>query len=437
MNNFGRFNHELGLFADELLLASPHILESMDFSTSPLNAQYLNKQLRALVPIEELRSAGSFFTCDELGATASNCFKGNLNKPSLIFDPACGVGNLLIACSKKMDVNHDSLIDTLSNWGMKLAGCDIHKEFIEAAKIRLILEAVKRGVTPDSNNIEQLKSMFHFIKVQDSLKEKSLFETASHIIINPPYFKTHLPESCKWGTGTGNSAAVFMEKCIKHSQKGTQIVAILPDVLRSGTRYKKWRGLISKTTKLDLKLVGRFDAKTDVDVFLLFGEKVDGKQSNSAFIKQAASIHNKTIKDCFLVSTGPVVPYRDKEEGPEFCYISPGLLAGKVNIHTDQITSRRKYPGTLFLPPFVVVRRTSSPSDNPRARATIIRGNQLVAVENHLIVLKPESGYVQDCKKLIKVLANPVTDNFLNHRIRCRHLTVSAIKDIPLIGESI
>jgi hypothetical protein len=96
MNNFGRFNRELGLFADELLLASPHILENMDFSTSPLNAQYLNKQLRALVPIKELRSAGSFFTCDELGATASNYFKGNLNKTDLIFDPACGGGNLLI-----------------------------------------------------------------------------------------------------------------------------------------------------------------------------------------------------------------------------------------------------------------------------------------------------------------------------------------------------
>jgi len=91
----------------------------------------------------------------------------------------------------------------------------------------------------------------------------------------------------------------------------------------------------------------------------------------------------------------------------------------------------------VISPPFVVIRRTSSPSDNPRARATIIRGNQSVAVENHLIALKPKSGYVRDCQKLTKMLAKPATDIFLNQRIRCRHLTVSAVKDIPWIGEAI
>lgn len=436
MNNFAIFNNELGAFADKMLLRSSYVLENTNFATSPLNTQYLNNQLRTLVPIEELRSAGLFFTGDELGTTASNYFTGSLNQASLIFDPACGAGNLLIACSKKLPVNRNSLLDTLANWGERLAGADIHEEFVEATKTRLVLEAIKRGATPDSIDIECLKSMFSNINVQDSLKEDALFESASHIIINPPYCKMRLPKTCDWGAGTGNSAAVFIERCIVYSQQGTQIVAILPDVLRSGSRYRRWREFVSENAKIDLNIVGRFDAKTDVDVFLLFGE-IGGDQTKSPWIKQPDDTHHKTIEDYFTVSTGAVVPYRDKEKGAAFCYISPSLLAGKINIHTDKITARRRYPGTVISPPFVVVRRTSSPSDNPRARATIILGNQLVAVENHLIALKPKSGYVRDCQKLTKMLAKPATDDFLNQRIRCRHLTVSAIKDIPWIGESI
>ncbi len=436
MNNFAIFNHELGAFADKILLRPSPVLGNINSTTSPLNTQYLNNKLRTLIPVEELRSAGSFFTGDELGTTATNCFRGDISQESIIFDPACGVGNLLIACSKKFPVNCNSLLDTLTNWGRRLAGADIHAEFVEATKTRLILEAIKRGATPDAINIEQLKSVFPYIKAQDSLKEDALFEAASHIIINPPYCKMRLPKACDWGSGSGNSAAVFMEKCIVDSRHGTQIVAILPDVLRSGSRYRRWREFVSENAKIDLNIVGRFDAKTDVDVFLLFGE-IGGDQTKTSWTKQPDGRHPKTIEDYFTVSTGAVVPYRDEEKGTDFCYISPSLLAGKTNTHTDEITSRRRYPGTVISPPFVVIRRTSSPSNTPRARATIIRGNQPVAVENHLIALKPKSGYVRDCQKLTKILAKPAIDDFLNQRIRCRHLTVSAIKEIPWIGEAI
>ena len=436
MNKFATFNHELGTFADEMLFASPKVLRKVDFSISPLSTQHLNTQLRNLIPIDDLRSAGSFFTCDKLGLTALDYFIGNLRDATLILDPACGAGNLLIACSKKLPVKRNSLLDTLTAWGTKLAGFDIHKEFVEATKIRLILEAISRGATPDSRNIKQLKSMFSFIKVQDGLKKNSIFESASHIIINPPYCKMLLPETCAWGNGNINSAAVFLEKCIENSKKGTQIVAILPDVLRSGSRYEKWREFISYNAKINLKIIGRFDSKTDVDVFLLCGKIRAGQTTKSFWAEQTVS-NNITIEDYFIVSTGQVVPYRDKEEGPTFCYISPSILTGQVDLHTNNITFKRQYSGTVAVPPFVVIRRTSSPSDVPRARGTIIRGNQPVAVENHLVILKPKSGYVRDCKKLLNVLANPITDDFLNIRIRCRHLTVSAIKNIPWIGEEI
>ena len=46
----------------------------------------------------------------------------------------------------------------------------------------------------------------------------------------------------------------------------------------------------------------------------------------------------------------------------------------------------------LIMPPFVVVNRTSSPRDRLRATATIIKGTEPVAVENHLIILSPKKG---------------------------------------------
>jgi len=435
MNNFAIFNNTLGKFASEILFASQQVLRNLDFSKSPLNTQYLNNQLRQLIPIEELRSAGSFFTCDELGITATNFFEDNLQNAHLILDPACGAGNLLLACSKKLPLIKDSLLGTLSIWGRKLAGLDIHKEFIEATKIRLILEAISRGAQPDTTDINQLISMFPFITVKDFFQMHPITENVTHIIINPPFYMMPSSRHCDWGRGKINSAAVFLEICIKYFPIGTHIVAILPDVLRSGSRYKKWRELISRNAEFDLKVIGRFDSKTDVDVFLLYAKIKREQPEKSFWIKKTNS--TKTIEKYFSVINGHVVPYRDKQDGPSYCYISPSILSGCADIHTNEIITKRQYLGTVVRPPFVVIRRTSSPSDTPRARATLIRGNQPVAVENHLVILKPKSGTIKDCNKLINILSNPETDNFLNIRIRCRHLTVAAIKEIPWVEESI
>ncbi len=55
------------------------------------------------------------------------------------------------------------------------------------------------------------------------------------------------------------------------------------------------------------------------------------------------------------------------------------------------------------------------------------------AVENHLIVLRPKDGTIGKCKKLVKFLKGESTNQWFNQRIRCRHLTVSAVKDMPLM----
>jgi hypothetical protein len=84
-------------------------------------------------------------------------------------------------------------------------------------------------------------------------------------------------------------------------------------------------------------------------------------------------------------------------------------------------------------PPFVVVRRTSRPSTNGEARIVynLVLGSQPVAVENHLIVLRPIDGSLSTCRAAIKVLKSSSVTKWLDNRIRCRHLTVDTVASIP------
>lgn len=53
-------------------------------------------------------------------------------------------------------------------------------------------------------------------------------------------------------------------------------------------------------------------------------------------------------------------------------------------------------------------------------------------VENHLIIIQPIDGQLQTCRKLLKKLKSNSVQEWINQRIRCRHLTVPAIRDIPV-----
>jgi len=98
----------------------------------------------------------------------------------------------------------------------------------------------------------------------------------------------------------------------------------------------------------------------------------------------------------------------------------------------EDISETRRFQGKVISPPFVIIKRTSSPGDKYRATATIINLKSMVAVENHLIVIKPKNNSLAECKKLLKILRAEKTNDFLNKRIRLRHLTVQVIKDIPI-----
>ena len=129
---------------------------------------------------------------------------------------------------------------------------------------------------------------------------------------------------------------------------------------------------------------------------------------------------------------GPVVPHRDPELGPVHPYLHARSATPWQTI-TD-IPEKRAYQGTVFQPPFVVVRRTSAPHDPHRAVGTVVFTEEKVAVENHLVVLVPKDGTLSSCDRLINSLRMKETDDWLNQRIRCRHLTIGVVKELPLFA---
>ena len=139
--------------------------------------------------------------------------------------------------------------------------------------------------------------------------------------------------------------------------------------------------------------------------------------------------HRAIIGTRFAVGVGTIVPHRDRKVGELRAYLNaqaapPWGTCMRLNARTR--TKRR-----LFKPPFVVIRRTSSPSDPVRAIGTVVLGTRKVAVENHMLVLTPRKATVEECRKLMGVLKSTKTTKWLNQRIRCRHLTVEAVRDIP------
>jgi len=407
-------------------------------STEPEKiAAILNGQpssaLRDMVPLDVRRSAGAFFTGAELAARALAPYVVAESQSAIYIDPTCGAGDLLVACARRLSLECD-LKSTLIQWGQQLRGFDIFPEFVRATRARLALLAIERGAKPTTTPLPPLEQLFPHIKIADGLSGlaatiKNTIPT--HVVLNPPYLKTPAPENCAWASGKVSSAAVFLDDSLAQAQPGTRITAILPDVLRSGSLYMAWRtGVEKRAAVKDIEVVGLFDQFADVDVFILrlvVGEKNKGPVT---WWKPDQSTTSQSVEDLFEVRVGPVVPHRDPNCGQWHAYIHTRLVPAWEQFDADK-ASRRRYWGRVFMPPFVVVRRTSAPGDPHRAVASIIVGSAPVAVENHLIVLKPLNNSLSLCRQLVRVLRTEATDKWLDERIRCRHLTVSALRDLP------
>ena len=371
--------------------------------------------LRELIPVEDLRAYGVFFTGQDLARQLWAPALESLDRESIIVDPACGAGDLLLLPAAELaSRNHPGTISK------QIQGADLEESFMRTARARLRIQHARSDKTEEFGSFE----------VRDFLRDPTSIENATHVVMNPPFFPTVAPPECSWAAGKVNSAALFVMQAVQSMKPGSRLLAILPDVLRSGTRYEKWRAEVASTGSIQrVETLGQFDMETDVHVFILdmtIGHSARHGLTRTEWPSPPKS--TSTVDTLFEVRVGPVVPHRDKEDGAEAPYLTT------KNIHDQGIPPElRHYSSRLYAGPMVLVSRTSRPGQSPRARATVWTSDVPSSIENHLIVIKPLDGKLESCRLLAAVLNDERTTDYLDDRIRCRHLTVSAVREIPWI----
>lgn len=386
-----------------------------------------SEEVRRLVSLKNRRQDGVFFTDSVLANRVLLGLGPVFNKESKIYDPACGAGNLLISVadylrSKKL---------VLKNLG-SFMGTDIHETFVKAARLRFLINELLFSDDNTSSFLQKTDAQFA-AKLCDGLLQNEYYQEATHIFTNPPFNLLHSKENLDWSQGQISAAALFMDKIVQNVNPGTSICAILPDVLRSGSRYEKWRRHIIKQCVIEkTELLGQFDKFADVDVFSIRltkkSKQFKARKSNLEKLKKNTDA--KTVEATFNICVGPVVDNRDKKTGPVRNFIvSKGLKGWTKQTH---FSLTRAHSGKSFKSPFIVIKRTSRMGNSQRAIATIINAERNVYVDNHLIILQPKSGKLDDCREMLKNLKRIETDNWLNNRIRCRHLTVKIVSKIPI-----
>ncbi|WP_373304616.1 N-6 DNA methylase [Streptomyces xanthochromogenes] len=407
-----------------------HLLASVDGEAS--------EQLRQLVPLDYRRRVGAFFTPAPLKQRVSEMLKSGARSDRYL-DPACGSGDLLLAASHALPIQ-ESLEETLEDWTDRLHGWDINSEFVEAARLRLLIAALLRHGYENQSGwpISNASAYFTNISIRDgleALRDQGAF--VGHIVLNPPFSVISSPLSRAWTTRPTSAAALFTYQAAHHLADGSRLTAILPDVLRSGSRYSTWRTQVNKIlSRSSLDTYGQFDEHADVDVFLLDAQvsRRERLEDSGEWWKTVGSVAagSRSVNDFFSVRVGTVVDNRDPLDGPEFPFARARDLPPSGEISTP--TRRRNFSRRVFEPPFVLVRRTSRPStaqQQSRLSGVLVTGEAPVAVDNHLIVASPRDGSVKSCRALLKVLSSKSTSEWLDNRIRCRHLTVGAVREIP------
>jgi hypothetical protein len=300
------------------------------------------KALRRSVSERHIRRYGAFFTGEELGRRTLDPLtqkRALLKRPA--YDPNCGGGDLLLRWAERLPVNSD-LAATIEQWQELILGSDLHPEFIEVAKRRLILLAVSRGARWPTGSPPAIDNLFPGLTVADVLAPELTVPTDATLMMNPPFTHTTAPAKCDWATGRVSLAALTFLLCVERCQVGQRVVAILPDVLRSGSRYERWRAKVrERLNATRIEVVGRFDRHADVDVFILEGV-VNGTRERSDIrwlhLRHSSSRHS--LVSLCNVRVGAVVPHRDPKEGPWVPYLTVGELPAWGRV-TSIATHRR------------------------------------------------------------------------------------------------
>ena len=321
------------------------------------------RELRSAVALHELRRLGAFFTGDRLASLVVDRAQHSANW-RVVVDPSCGCGDLLLAAARRLPVEED-LEGTLLRWGAVLHGTDLVAEFVDVARQRLLLLALLRGAKPPPSGKIDLAAALPGLRVADG---RAVIDDlrADLVLLNPPYGRVIAPPDCAFASGLTTEAALWAADLSESLPDGVELVAVLPDVLRSGSRYVNWRARLAERLSIDeVVTAGQFDALTDVDVFVLRATKrPDGRLT---WPRQEAV--GPRLGEWCSVMVGAVVDKRDAHEGPWVPYVTTRELPNRGDFRAIR---RRRFAKRLFKPPFVVVRRTSRPtiSSNASARSS-------------------------------------------------------------------
>ncbi len=429
MKNYQNFTQELDDFSKKIEFGNSVGEEDKDLLYEYLNGR-ASRELEKRINPQTIAKHGIYFTPPELAQIAIKPLLKNLNFPKIkIFDPTCGVADLLLQFCNKLPFSND-LTKTLDSWGEFLIGFDLYQELIDVAKRRLVLKAISLGAKLTKNEKLDFNNLFPGLIKQDIRFWKGKISPNTIVVMNPPFNQNTVSKNITWSTGKTSYAAYFLDIVLKKSVPNTIIAAILPDVLRSGTRYHNWRDEIQNAMSINnIDIFGLFSLSTDVDVFILRGIALKKqKRSTVCFYKRNNGL--KTVGQICRVNIGQVVPFRLTGKGNWMPYLTAKDF--KTSAVINNINKKIRFVGCGIKPPFVAIKRTSNPKDNLRIIPCIVKGNKNIAVENHIIIIKPFDGTVRTCKEIVNNLLNEQTKVWINNRIRCRHLTALSIKELPM-----
>lgn len=388
------------------------------------------RHLRKLYTIRDLRDSGTYFTGSALASRLVTLVADSLRDAQRIVDPACGAGDLLVACARQLPLQA-TVAQTLQDWGERLTGFDINSAFVEATRYRLALLALERTRSSprEIRKTLSLETIFPNIQLRSGMARWELPVARAIIVVNPPFSYGIAEKGCVWAKGRVSQAATFMDTCLRNAARGTRILAILPDVLRTGSRYSKWRQMITaNATVRSVEIAGQFDELTEISVFFLELEVGKGTAATTGWAHPRKTT-TRTVKDLFDIHVGPVVPFRLDRRGRWCTYAHSEQLPPWATVR--KIRNRVRFAGTTYMPPFVAIRRTSKADYQVRCIGTLVTGKTPMAVENHLLIALPKDKRVRTCKQLLEILQRDTTSAWMNERIRCRHLTVGSVGDVP------
>ncbi|WP_188188493.1 N-6 DNA methylase [Nonomuraea sp. SYSU D8015] len=391
------------------------------------------QRLRRGVSVQARRANSTFFTGTQLRTKLLSPYSALLKRGISVMDPACGAGDLLIGAISLLPKTWTSsqIIDYVDR---SVFGIDKIGILAEVARNRLKLALKARAGIDSMQNIPELKN----IRQGDGLEKNANYSGIRLILLNPPFARVSLPEPQSWGEGLASQAAPFTLEVLRRSDSGTRIATVLPDVLRSGSRYARWRAEVEQVAKIiRLEPVGLFDPWTDVDVFIAHFQRKTNHITRHAekhtwYERQQSTDTRRRLGDVADISIGDVVPHRHAVEGP----LVPYLTVQDVPVGaTVTEAPKRHFNGRLHKAPFLVLRRTSAPTRTPGKRLSVsIIDASLgeVAVENHLVIVKPKDLRQLSCARLKRLLEASDVTSWLDERIRTRHLTKTALLDLPL-----